>query len=115
MKNKISKTKQEIVNKEYYKLGKKLDESESKIKNGLAKETASTGTPIRDLSGAAKTVAQISNVGGGSKEVGGGGIEDGLKTMLEHTALKAHLSALTNSQENREKMLIDDSDENKME
>ena len=115
MKNEIRETENAIASKEYYKLEKELVNTERKIQKGLAKETASTGTPIRDLSGAAKTVAQISNVGGGSKEVGGGGIEDGLKTMLEHTALKAHLSALTNSQENREKMLIDDSDENKME
>ena len=54
------------------------------IKDGLNRPTASTGKSIADLSGAAKMTAQISNIGGGSKATGGGGIEKGLDTVTKH-------------------------------
>lgn len=53
----------------------------TQIKNGLEKKSAGTGTPINKLNGAAKTLAQLSNIGGGSKSTGGGGIEKGMEIM----------------------------------
>lgn len=46
-------------------------ETSEKIKRGLEKATASTGTPIASLKGGAKYMAQLSNVGGGSVKIGG--------------------------------------------
>ncbi len=60
------------------------NQTQKKITEGLSKPTASTGTRIEDLHGAAKTIAQISNIGGGSKATGGGGITEGMKTLVEH-------------------------------
>lgn len=56
-------------------------ETNEKIKRGLEKATASTGTPIASLKGGAKYMAQLSNVGGGSVEIGGGGIKEGFNTI----------------------------------
>jgi hypothetical protein len=50
---------------------------------GDSKGTASTGTPIDNLTGAAKYTSQKSNRGRGSKETGGGGMEEG--DMVENT------------------------------
>ena len=52
----------------------------AKIKEGLEKETASTGTPMEQLHGGAEFMAKMSNIGGGSKETGGG-VQEGLKTL----------------------------------
>lgn len=56
-------------------------ETSEKIKRGLEKATASTGTPIASLKGGAKYMAQLSNVGGGSVKIGGGGIKEGFNTF----------------------------------
>lgn len=66
-----------------------LDTSARKIREGLSRETASTGTPIDDLHGAAKFMAQLSNIGGGSVETGGGGIKDGFNTVAQYVDAKA--------------------------
>ncbi len=66
-----------------------LDTSARKIKEGLSRETASTGTPIEDLHGAAKFTAQLSNIGGGSVATGGGGIKDGFNTVAQYVDAKA--------------------------
>ena len=55
------------------------------ITNGLSKTIASTGTPMKKLHGAAKKVAQMSNIGGGSKATGGGGVDEGMKAILQYT------------------------------
>ena len=39
--------------------------SQRKIAEGLSRKTASTGTPIDELHGGAKFMAQLSNIGGG--------------------------------------------------
>ena len=111
MKNEIRETENAIASKEYYKLEKELVKTERKIQKGLAKETASTGTPINVLHGAAKFVSQLSNIGGGSKEIGGGGIEDGFNTINKNTAIKARMSAI----ESQEKVLIDVEEDSEVE
>lgn len=63
--------------------------TESQIREGLSKPTASTGTPIDELRGAAKSIAQMSNIGGGSKATGGGGIEKGMDTLVKHHQAKS--------------------------
>lgn len=55
-----------------------------KIKEGLSKPTASTGTPMSDLSGAARFTAGMSNIGGGSVATGGDGMLGGLATVAEY-------------------------------
>lgn len=72
-----------------------------KIKKGLAKETASTGTPIKDLHGAAKTMSMLSNIGGGSKKTGGGGIAAGMDTMIKHEKAKTAKKIIDSSKQKR--------------
>lgn len=60
----------------------------AKIKKGLEKPTASTGTPISKLHGGPKFMAQLSNVGGGSVATGGGGIKEGFNTIAENVRSK---------------------------
>ena len=59
-------------------------ETSEKIKRGLEKATASTGTPIASLKGGAKYMAQLSNVGGGSVKIGA----LGSKNLLSYTNMK---------------------------
>lgn len=40
---------------------------------------------MEKLHGGAKKMAQMSNIGGGSKVAGGGGIDEGMKAMLQYT------------------------------
>ena len=61
-----------------------LNQRGKQIVDGLSKTTASTGTPMDKLHGGAKKMAQISNIGGGSKATGGGGVDEGMKAMLQH-------------------------------
>lgn len=53
---------------------------------------ASTGTPISDLNGIAKSLAMISNLGGGSKAVGGGGVEEGIRNINDLARAEAHIA-----------------------
>lgn len=66
-----------------------------KIKEGLCKQTASTGIPMDQIHGGAKFMAQMSNIGGGSVATGGGGIKDGFSTVLEFTAASAEIETLS--------------------
>ena len=59
-----------------------LNQRGKQIVDGLNKLTASTGTPMDKLHGGAKRMAQMSNIGGGSKATGGGGVDEGMKAML---------------------------------
>lgn len=77
----LSDTKDESTIAETIQTAKKAAE---KIREGLSKPTASTGTPMADLSGAAKITAGMSNIGGGSVETGGEGILGGLATVMEY-------------------------------
>lgn len=74
-----------------------LDTSSRKIREGLARETASTGTPIEDLHGAARFMAQLSNIGGGSVETGGGGIKDGFNTVAQYFDANAKVQVQSQS------------------
>ncbi|MBR3099893.1 MAG: hypothetical protein IKH18_10090 [Clostridia bacterium] len=51
-----------------------LYQTQKVIKNGLSKPLASTGTPISELKGMARTLAMKANVGGGSIASGGHGV-----------------------------------------
>ena len=69
-----------------------VEKTDSKIKNGLSRPTASTGTPMKDLNGGAKFMAQLSNIGGGSLATGGGGIRDGFNIIAENLSAKIHIN-----------------------
>ena len=62
-----------------------LNQRGKQIVDRLNKTTASTGTPMDKLHGGAKRMAQMSNIGGGSKATGGGGVDEGMKAMLQYT------------------------------
>lgn len=88
-------------------LKKDLDETEKKINDGLSKRTASTGTNIDDLYGGAKFMSQLSNIGGGSKAIGGGGVEEGFNIVNKSTAIKAQLGVVENAKRDSGSWLID--------
>ena len=71
--------------------------SQRKIVEGLSRKTASTGTPIGELHGGAKFMAQLSNIGGGSKETGGGGIKDGFNTITTYVDANAKIQVQSQS------------------
>lgn len=52
---------------------------------------ASTGTPISDLNGIAKSLAMISNLGGGSKAIGGEGVEGGIRNITDLAGAEAYI------------------------
>lgn len=62
-----------------------IEQRGRQIQDGLNKATASTGTPIEKLYGGARRMAQISNIGGGSKKTGGGGFDEGIKALSQFT------------------------------
>ncbi|GHU75205.1 hypothetical protein FACS1894188_05540 [Clostridia bacterium] len=74
--------------------------TDKKIQKGLDKPIASTGTPISELKGAAKFTSSLSNIGGGSKDTGGGGMEDGLKTINQNSAAKGILYGVETAKQN---------------
>lgn len=73
-----------------------LKNTSKKIQKGYERKTASTGTPIEDLHGGAKFLAQLSNVGGGSVETGGGGIKEGFSIILQHAEAIGKVNAISN-------------------
>ena len=62
-----------------------------KIKAGLEKPAASTGTPMQNLWGGPLFNAALSNIGGGSKASGGGGMQAGWKTCTQFVTASAVL------------------------
>jgi hypothetical protein len=70
------------------------EKTDKKIQEGLTKATASTGTPVEDLHGGAKFMAQLSNIGGGSVDTGGGGVKDGFNTITQNTSAKSVLKTV---------------------
>lgn len=71
---------------------KKIEEqTNKKIKEGLENPKASTGTLISELSGGAKFMAQLSNIGDGSIATGGNGIAGGFNTIMQNQQAKAAL------------------------
>lgn len=83
-----------VVNQIYQQTGKQ-------IVDGLNKPTASTGKRIDELHGAAKRIAQMSNIGGGSKAIGGGGLEKGLETVTKHTQARTAKAMLDNAKKKK--------------
>lgn len=63
----------------------------SSIDAGLSNPLASTGTPISSLSGGARMNALLSNMGGGSKASGGGGMEAGMRMLDRYSRLSGAL------------------------
>lgn len=84
-----------------------IDATDKQIKEGLEKTTASTGFPMDDLSGGAKLMAQLSNIGGGSVETGGGGAKSGLNTIMANMLAKGAVSAETHQKESPLKKIED--------
>lgn len=78
------------VSQENESVQETIKSTESKIKDGLSKPTASTGTPMKDLSGGARFMAQLSNIGGGSLATGGGGIKVGFNTIAKNIFAKGY-------------------------
>lgn len=74
-----------------------LSKRGKQIEDGLSKTTASTGTPMENLHGGAKKMAQMSNIGGGSKATGGGGVDEGMRAMLQYTQADAVKKTVANS------------------
>ena len=70
------------------------------VAKGLSKPNASTGTPIDALNGAAVITARISNVGGGSKETGGGGMLEGIKKLMKLAESDGKLNTQRNTLDN---------------
>lgn len=70
------------------------EKTDKLIQQGLECKTASTGTPIKDLNGGALFMAQLSNIGGGSLETGGGGIKEGFNTIAANIAATTTLRNL---------------------
>lgn len=73
----VSHDVHQVMNLEYQRTGKQIQE-------GLAKKTAGTGKPIKELKGAAKRSAQMANIGGGSKATGGGGMDKGFDIIVRN-------------------------------
>ena len=85
---------EQTVNQVYNRTGKQIIE-------GLSKPTASTGKPIEELHGAAKRIAQMSNIGGGSKATGGKGIDGGLDTLTKHAQARTAKTMIESAKRNR--------------
>lgn len=101
----VSKNANNQLSQEEKGLQKIAKQAEKEIKKGIEKPTASTGTPIKDLNGGAKKNATMSNIGGGSKETGGGGMDKGLETLLTYTAAKAKLEGIQCAKNSNNKKL----------
>ena len=54
-----------------------------------------------ELHGAAKRVAQMSNIGGGSKATGGGGIDKGLDTLTKYAQAKTAKTMMDKSKQKK--------------
>lgn len=78
-----------------------LQQTEKEIVKGLTNPIASTGTPIDELHGAAKSIAQISNIGGGSIATGGGGMKKGFETVTKNAQAKAIKNILEKTKEKK--------------
>lgn len=70
-----------------------FNSTRNQIEKGIAKKTASTGTPISSLKGGAKITAMLSNIGGGSKATGGSGMKGGMEKIIRATRCKEALNA----------------------
>lgn len=100
---------------DFLKMFDKFEERlNEQIQQGLEKDTASTGISMDKLKGAAHAQAEASNIGGGSKETGGGGTAEGYDIIAAKKSLEFGKSAFIlgvticdkiRDEENRQKML----------
>ena len=98
-------TPQTTLSSEEKVLEEIITQTDNKIKQGLEKETASTGTPIDELYGGAKFMAQLSNIGDGSVESGGGGIKEGFNTIAQNISAKSQKKAIQSNSESKTKKI----------
>ena len=77
--------------------------TKNQIQAGISRSTASTGTPMEKLHGAARTTSTLSNIGGGSKETGGGGMAQGLETITKFFSASAAKNILDDQQKQIDK------------
>ena len=87
-------TVEQVITQIYQQTGKQ-------IADGLNRPTASTGKSIDELHGAAKRIAQISNIGGGSKSTGGGGLDKGLDTVAKHVQARTAIAIIDNAKQKK--------------
>ena len=73
---------------------KTISSTGEKIIQGSLKNTAGTGTPMKNITGNAREIARKSNIGDGSKKNGGGGVEAGDKIIMEYEAAVASLNTI---------------------
>ncbi len=66
-----------------------IHRTETQIREGLSKLTAGTGTQIDKLHRMAKNLAQMANIGGGSKASGGGGVSRGIEIVSQYNRADA--------------------------
>ena len=87
-------TVEQVVAQIYQQTGKQIAE-------GLNRPTASTGKPIDELHGAAKRIAQMSNICGGSNATGGGGLDKGLDTVTKHVRAGTAKAIIDNAKQKK--------------
>lgn len=90
-----------------------INATNSKIIEGLSRPTASSGTPIEDLSGGARFMAQLSNIGGGSLATGGGGIRDGFNTIAANIGAKGYNNAMSQIESDQHPPLLQDDEQSR--
>ena len=56
---------------------------------------------MEELHGAAKRIAQMSNIGGGAKATGGGGIDKGLDTLTKYAQAKTAKTMMDKSKQKK--------------
>ncbi len=104
-KNPVTKSKEIVASKntplDNNKLDETIIETNKKITKGLENPTASTGTPIDQLHGGEKFMAQLSNIGEGSVAIGGGGIKEGFNTISTNIAAKSAKTAILTSDKSK--------------
>ena len=76
--------------------------TKTQISQGLSNPNSGTGRPIEELKGAAKFNAMLSNICGGSKANGGGGMAEGLERIFKHGQANGARTILVDS--NRRKL-----------
>lgn len=96
---------QTVLSSEEKTLKEIITQTDNRIRQGLEKETASTGTPMDELYGGAKFMAQLSNIGDGSVETGGGGIKKGFNTIAQNIAAKSQINAIQSNSESKTKKI----------
>lgn len=83
-----------IVTPQQSRLLKALKDTSLQIHAGMGNPLSGTGTPISSLSGGARFTSILSNIGGGSKASGGGGMEAGMRLLDQHSRISGALQEI---------------------